>query len=217
VASETSQGWEATRATGGEVVVYQGQPIDAYFHSTCGYRTAEVAEAFKTAVPRPYLRSVSDVNHDGGYFSEASPRFHWREEWDGATLRSILSRTLAPLMNVGGDGLPRITNVEVTRTTPSGRVGELRIVFERGEIRVGGPDVRNVLRPEPERILGSLAFQLDVTKEGGEVTHLVATGVGWGHGVGFCQWGAVGRARAGQDAPTILGAYYPGTKVERIY
>lgn len=217
VAGETPQAWEATRATAGEVVLYQGAPIDAYFHSTCGYRTAEVEEAFKTAVARPYLRSVSDANDLGGYYSGISPRFTWREEWDGARLRSILSRTLAPLMNIGGDGLPRITNIEVTRTTHSGRVGELRIAFERGEVRVSGPDVRSVLRPEPDRILGSLSFQLEVTREGGQVTHLVATGVGWGHGVGFCQWGAVGRARAGQDAPTILGAYYPGTKVERIY
>ncbi len=217
VTGETPQALEAVRATAGEVLLYQGQPIDAYFHSTCGYRTADVDEAFKTAVPRPYLRSVSDASGDGGYYNDISPRFRWREEWDATALRSILSRTLTPLMNVGGDGLPRITNIEVTRTTHSGRVAELRIVFERGEVRVPGPDVRSVLRPEPDRVLGSLAFQLDVTREGGQVTHVVATGVGWGHGVGFCQWGAVGRARAGQDVTTILAAYYPGTKVERIY
>jgi stage II sporulation protein D len=33
----------------------------------------------------------------------------------------------------------------------------------------------------------------------------------------MCQWGAVGRARAGQNYVRILGTYYPGTKVERIY
>ncbi len=217
VASETEQSWEAARATSGLVLTYEGQLIDAYFHSTCGYSTVPVQEAFKTAVARPYLRSVSDAREYGGYFSDVSPRFQWREEWDGASLRSILSTTLAPYMNVGATGLPRITNIQVTGTTHSGRVSELRIAFDQGEVRIPGPDVRNVLRPTPDRMLGSAMFQLDVKIEGGEVTHLVATGVGWGHGVGFCQWGAIGRARAGADAARILAAYFPGTKIERLY
>lgn len=36
-------------------------------------------------------------------------------------------------------------------------------------------------------------------------------GRGWGHGVGMSQYGARGRALAGQDAATILGHYYQGT------
>ena len=36
-------------------------------------------------------------------------------------------------------------------------------------------------------------------------------GRGYGHGVGMSQYGARGRALAGQDAPTILAHYYPGT------
>jgi stage II sporulation protein D len=35
--------------------------------------------------------------------------------------------------------------------------------------------------------------------------------------VGMCQWGAVGRARAGQSYDRILAAYYPGTRLERLY
>jgi stage II sporulation protein D len=36
-------------------------------------------------------------------------------------------------------------------------------------------------------------------------------GRGYGHGVGMSQYGAYGRAVAGQTASTILGHYYPGT------
>ena len=216
-ASETPQAWDAVRATAGTVLRYRGELIDAYFHSTCGYSTAGVEEAFKTAASRPYLRSVSDKSGGGRYYCDISPRFRWREEWDASKLRTILSRTLPAVMNVGGDGLQRITDIEVSRTTPSGRVGELRIVFPRGDVRVPGPDVRNVLRPEPDRPLGSQAFQLYVTREGGQVSRVVAAGAGWGHGVGFCQWGAVGRARAGQSYKAILAAYFPGTSVERLY
>src|SRR5256885_7736531 len=47
--------------------------------------------------------------------------------------------------------------------------------------------------------LSSGAFQLTVTKADGQVARLVAAGAGAGHAVGMCQWGAIGRARAGQD------------------
>jgi len=41
-------------------------------------------------------------------------------------------------------------------------------------------------------------------------------GRGWGHGVGLSQYGARGRALAGQDAATILAHYYPGTAIGLI-
>lgn len=41
-------------------------------------------------------------------------------------------------------------------------------------------------------------------------------GRGAGHGVGLSQYGARGRALAGQDAATILGHYYPGTTLAPI-
>jgi len=219
IVGETAEVWSALRATRGEVLHYRGDLIYAYFHSTCGFSTAGADEAFKAAQSQPYLRPVSDASGSGHYYCELSPRFRWREEWDGAKLRAILSRTLPEMTNTGGGGggLQRITDIEVTRTTASGRVGELRIVFEHGDVRVPGPDVRAVLRPEADQLLGSTSFALSVTKDGGQVSRLVAAGAGWGHGVGFCQWGAVGRARAGQDYRRIVTTYFPGTNVERLY
>ena len=219
VAVETDQAWDAVRRTAGQVLTYDGGVIDAYFHSACGFSTAAVEEAFATARARPYLRPVSDARGDGGghFYCDISPRFRWREEWDGSKLRAILSRTLPTVTPLSGDGLQRITDVTVSRTTRSGRVGELRIVFERGDIRIPGPDVRAVLRPEADRLLSSAAFQLTVTRANGEVTRVVAAGAGSGHAVGVCQWGAIGRARAGQDYRAILNTYFPGTKIEKLY
>src|ERR1051326_1227438 len=217
LAAPPPQAWDAVHRTAGQVLEYDGQIIDAYFHSTCGFSTAGVDEAFATAQTRPYLRPVSDDRGGGHYYCDISPRFRWREEWDGTKLRSILSRTLAGTVPMSGDGLQRITDVTVSRTTRSGRVGELRIVFERGDVRIPGPDVRSVLRPEADRMLASAAFQLTVTKTNGEVSRLIAAGAGSGHAVGMCQWGAIGRARAGQDYREILSTYFPGTKLEKIY
>ena len=217
VSGEAPEVWEAVRSTTGEVVRYDREIIDAFFHSTCGFGTAGVEEAFKAASSRPYLRPVSDASGGGHYYCELSPRFRWREEWDGAKLRAILSRTLPSVMNTGGGGVQRLTDVAVGRTSASGRVAELRVVFEHGDVRVPGPDVRAVLRAETGQPLLSTAFQLSVTKQDGRVERVVAAGAGSGHGVGLCQWGAVGRARAGQDYRRILTTYFPGTGVARLY
>ena len=77
--------------------------------------------------------------------------------------------------------------------------------------------VRDVLRPAPDRYLLSNLFQLYVQRQGGELVKVTAAGAGSGHGVGMCQWGAIGRARAGQDYQRILATYYPGTRLERLY
>ncbi len=46
---------------------------------------------------------------------------------------------------------------------------------------------------------------------------LVLRGGGWGHGVGMCQWGAVGRAMSGQGHREILRAYFAGADVAKVY
>ena len=50
----------------------------------------------------------------------------------------------------------------------------------------------------------------------GYVTHLDVAGRGFGHGVGLCQYGAVGLAKKGQGFQTILESYYPGTRLDRL-
>ena len=41
----------------------------------------------------------------------------------------------------------------------------------------------------------------------------VFRGGGWGHAVGLCQSGAMGRAEAGQDYETIVRAYFEGVYI----
>jgi SpoIID/LytB domain protein len=41
------------------------------------------------------------------------------------------------------------------------------------------------------------------------------SGRGLGHGVGLCQWGAAGMARAGKNFRQILAHYFPGSSVAR--
>ena len=81
--------------------------------------------------------------------------------------------------------------------------GEARAVEVAGELRI-------------RRLLGNLPSAMFVV-DAGAGGALVLRGGGWGHGAGMCQWGAVGRAEAGQGYREILRAYYSGAEVARVY
>jgi stage II sporulation protein D len=71
-----------------------------------------------------------------------------------------------------------------------------------------------VLRTPGGEILNSTYFSVQTeSRRDGSLARLVVKGNGYGHGIGMCQWGAIGRARAGQSARAILATYYPGTTV----
>jgi stage II sporulation protein D len=201
------------QATRGQVLTYQGRPATVFFHSTCGYATASPAEVFRSVTGQPYLRSVSDRRPGGGDYCDISPRYRWRVEWDRATLTATLRRSLPAVLGIDPAAIDAVTDVRVAHTGPSGRPSEIRIRVGRGEIPVYGPDIRAVLRTPAGEPLGGSAFQLSTREDG----TLVAAGAGWGHGVGLCQWGAVGRARAGQSTRAIVLGYFPGASLTRWY
>jgi stage II sporulation protein D len=213
---ETAEGRAAVADTRGQVLTYKGAPIEAFFYSTCGGHTAEGAEVFKGAA-RPYLRSVADQAGDGSVYCSISPRYRWREEWTGDALQSMLQRSLPPVAGVRSEDVRQVTDLRVSRRTRSGRVDQLAIGLGGPEVKVDGPAIRQVLRLASGEPLRSNAFTLVAAGAGQRVTHLTVDGMGAGHGVGFCQWGAVGRARAGQRFQEIVEAYFPGTTLERRY
>ncbi|MEP7227563.1 MAG: SpoIID/LytB domain-containing protein [Gemmatimonadales bacterium] len=217
VAAETAEGRAAVSETRGRVLTYDGALIEAFYFSTCGGRTAEGYEVFRGAV-RPYLRSVSDLNESGTAYCSISPRYRWREEWSGEALRATLQRNLYPASGAAIVPMGAVTDVRVTQRSASGRVEQLSIALGGTEVRVDGhARIRQVLRTANGQLLRSTAFSLIATGAGQKVTNLVVDGAGAGHGVGLCQWGAVGRARAGQGYQQILAAYFPGTRLERRY
>jgi stage II sporulation protein D len=215
-ASETPEGLEAVGLTRGQALTFTGSPIDAFYYSTCGGQTADGVEAFRAA-SRPYLRSFPDVDEHGQAYCRISPRYRWREEWSGDGLRSTLRRTLPATLGVGADRASEVRDVWVAQRTGSGRVGRLGITLPGDHLMVDGRMVRQVLRPASGDLLRSATFTLSASRSGREITRLLAEGSGAGHGVGMCQWGAVGRARAGQEYQHILAAYYPGAVLQRLY
>jgi stage II sporulation protein D len=101
----------------------------------------------------------------------------------------------------------------VESRTPSGRVGTLVIEGTNGETTLRGNAIRYALRVAGGELLNSTYFSVDPSGSRSDGRRFTLRGHGYGHGIGMCQWGAIGRARAGQDAATILQTYYPGTSV----
>lgn len=223
IESEKDEVSDAVRRTSGEILTWRGEPIQALFHSTCGWSTEAAPQVFHNDADTPYLRAVSDRFGRGerDYYCAISPRFRWREEWDAATLSALVAQTLPAAAGRNGGAraatLGRVTDVRVSRTTPTGRVAELTITTTDGRFTVPQGRVREVLRPGSGGQLNSTLLQLHQERRGDELVKVVAAGAGYGHGVGMCQFGAVGRARHGFSYRRILATYYHDTSLESIY
>ncbi|CAN5601343.1 SpoIID/LytB domain-containing protein [soil metagenome] len=208
----------AVQETTGEILTHQGTPIEAYYHSTCAGQTAAIDEVWNER-PRPYLVSVVDVDpRTGQAYDHFSSRFRWTQRWSADSLAQTFARTLADSLPRGAPPLTEVRDLRILERTPSDRVRRLRIDTDAGMVHVGGDRVRWIFLTPEGRILNSSKFELELVRDAsGRVTEVTANGGGWGHGIGMCQVGAMGRARAGQSYRTILLTYYPGTELRKLY
>lgn len=215
-ASELQLARLAVERTRGEILTLGGEPIDAFFSSTCGGHSESSGAVFAGG-PRDYLPARPDLAPNGTAWCAISPAYRWQQRWTGAEIAAILQRTLA------AERLPtaRATDLREVRTldrTASGRISQLELVGSNGRTAVNGSAaIRRVFAPPAGGLLRSADFTIRITRQGGRIERLEADGRGYGHGVGMCQWGAIGRARAGQDYVEILMGYYPGVELRRVY
>jgi stage II sporulation protein D len=214
VAAENAVASQAVEATRGLVLLYAGRIVNAPYHSTCGGTTAASSEVWRSE-DEPYLRQVSDrIPGSERFYCDIAPRFSWTRRLDARTLNAAIAQYLARYANVPSTGAGSVRAVTIASHTLSGRVGTITVSTDRGNFSLRGNDIRYVLRAPGDEILNSTYFSLDQSSASdGSLAQLVIRGFGYGHGVGMCQWGAIGRARAGQDFRTILRAYYPGTSI----
>jgi stage II sporulation protein D (peptidoglycan lytic transglycosylase) len=217
MADEDSVANRAVLETRGEIVTYNGQPILAYYSSTCGGRTAAIEESWPWREPLPYLRSVSDqIPGSDDYYCSTSNRFRWTTTWTRTQLLAALGSTLRSY--VGNRAPRRVDAFDITGRGESGRVNA-RLAVDGRRIALRADSVRWILRTPAGAILNSSRIDSVTTKSArdGSIDALSIHGGGWGHGIGMCQVGALGRARAGQSYDEILRTYYTGTEVTKLY
>jgi stage II sporulation protein D len=212
VGAESEQCNRAIRATAGEVMLYRDSLIYAYYHSTCGGRTASIEDAWNKS-PLGYLRSVDDNNGLAGPFCSASPSFTWEEQWPLPQFTFIVnrySREAFPQNPASGE----VRSLSVDTRFFCGRVKQCSVRTSSGAFVYGGDKIRFVFRRNSAGypILKS-SLITGVSVQSGTV---VIKGRGYGHGVGMCQMGAIGRARAGKKYDEILKAYYTDITIKRV-
>jgi stage II sporulation protein D len=216
VGAETFWGDLAVAATGGWVLSYRGQVVSGPYHSACGGHTAPPSEVWRGGQDG-FLRAVSDTNpRTGRPWCALSPRAQWERRLSAADLAVSIERHARTYTTVPPGAAGSIRDVRVESRTRSGRAGTIVIATGAGDVTLRTNDVRYVLRPVAGELLPSTAFTVAAERNpSGVLQAVVVRGQGNGHGVGMCQWGAIARARAGDDFRTILKAYYPGADITR--
>jgi stage II sporulation protein D len=213
--AETAMADGAVDQTAGLVLLYEGRPVNAPYHAVCGGSTAEPQDVWN-ATGEPYLKRVSDqIPGTTRFYCDQAPRFRWTRTFDGEELRFAMNRYLHALPGAAAS-VGRVRAVTVSNVTPAGRVSTLTVETDRRTVTLRGNEMRDALRSPSGEMLNSTYFSLDAEQGQEGVQRLTLHGGGYGHGVGMCQSGAIGRARAGQDFRTILMTYYPGTVVGAI-
>jgi len=173
----------AVNSTMGEILSYNGKPIEAFYHSTSVGRTELPENVFGKAYP--YLRSV-----------EASGRLSPSAFWNKRL----------PLSEVASArGVKTLTGIKVGTMTSTGRVGDVILITSDGEQTIKANDLRKLIGWDK---LPSTDFSVYVENE-----EAVFDGKGWGHGVGLCQWTALEMALDGKSYKEILAHFYPGAEI----
>lgn len=176
---ETPATTAAVRSTQGTILQFEGEPLQALFHSTCAGHTS--ANQFIFAPPaRPYLQGVECTWCHESPFYKPQTRY----------------LSLSDLARVFDS-----YDLEVLTQDPYGRPGKIRV----GSRRLSGQDFWLTLGQHLGwGLLPSNRYHLRRTSDGYTVEFR-----GAGHGVGVCQWGVRGQALAGYSLDRILKYYYP--------
>jgi SpoIID/LytB domain protein len=214
----------AVDQTRGLALTYQGDPIHAVFSSNCGGISQSGSQAGWGDVA--YWKSVDDTreglrpvspwalsewlrNYPDLYCQASSCVWMPEYRWWRVVPAEEMGRRVARKRHIG-----RIRQIRILKRNATGRVRKVQIVGTNGVL---------VLTKEHEirRYLGmgllrSDMFTIHRLVENGKTKTFIIAGGGWGHGVGFCQSGAAGRAEDGKPFEEILGHYFPGTKVKKV-
>ena len=226
ISEETENIRKACEQTLGFVLLANDDIVNGVYHNVCGGVTA-AAEDVWDGDPEPGLKPVFDtlaggtpqlasesaaasfIEGDGskcfcypgnpGYASYAKKYFRWTKTIDASKVGSLA-------------GVGTLTDIRVTQRQPSGRVRKLTITGTNGSKTIDKElPIRNMFD------LWSGLFVLKVEENGGRISSVTFVGAGNGHGVGMCQHGAREIARRGGTFDQILGHYYPGVVLQRIY
>lgn len=226
ISQETAATNAAVDATRGEGLFSpEGRLVDSVYSAVCGGHT-EDNDVVWGGPPNPSLRGKPDlIGPSAGYPTPANlaaflaadlpsadrlstfaqpSKYRWERRFTAAEVNQLTAS-----LDVGP-----VQAISVVERGVSGRARLLTIAGERGATQIRGElNIRKLFG-----MLNSAMFLVTPERDGsGAIIAWSFRGGGWGHGVGMCQTGAIGRAEAGQDYRAILRHYFNGAAPARIY
>ena len=138
----------------------------------------------------------------------ASDRLSYAATWKTTLTRASVAEKLRDL---AGD-IGTFMDIQPSRLGFSGRAVQIQAVGSRKTAVLNGYRVRGALGLRDTLFTMTREFNAD-----GVVTSFTFSGRGYGHGVGLCQTGAYGMAKAGKSYTEILKTYYTGVDIKKAY
>ena len=181
---------KAVNTTKGKVITYNGDVIDAFFHSNSGGIT-EIPVNVWGGTNFPYLQSVQTSGEEG--YSQYSSEVTLTQE-------ELINKIRAKHSDFNID-ISQQDSVKILEYTEAGRVKNIQI----GNLKLSGVEVRSLLG------LKSTNFKIEINN--GKVTFIVT---GYGHGVGMSQTGADSMAKQGSNYEEIIKHFYTGVEITEI-
>lgn len=178
---------KAVNTTKGKVITYNGDVIDAFFHSNSGGIT-EIPVNVWGGTNFPYLQSVQTSGEEG--YSQYSSEVTLTQE-------ELINKIRAKHSDFNID-ISQQDSVKILEHTEAGRVKNIQI----GNLKLSGVEVRSLLG------LKSTNFKIEINN--GKVTFIVT---GYGHGVGMSQTGADSMAKQGSNYEEIIKHFYTGVEI----
>ncbi|UCD15030.1 MAG: SpoIID/LytB domain-containing protein [Candidatus Omnitrophota bacterium] len=214
--AESPKTTQAVKDTRGQIIVYNGKPIEAFYHANCG--GCLCSDVFGA---RDYLVNKLDWqgHHDLSNFSPFQEEewfyerkeafcesgrgsFRWQRVYDEQDFNLAFGFTLSSLKYIllldKGDCF---------------HYSKVAIAASQELILDQGLKIRNYFDK-----LRSSAFKLEEKFSLSDQRQmLLFWGAGFGHGTGLCQEGAIKQAKEGYSYKEILRHYYPSTQVKAVY
>ncbi|MDK2970683.1 MAG: stage sporulation protein [Candidatus Sumerlaeota bacterium] len=234
IASRSAATDQAIRETRGLAMFHDGEPIAAYYASNCGGYSENIENVWpERSGPAEQWSGNPDYEGIGVDLTREENMIAWIEvpspsycnpetvpelpEWTHKHHRwekRVTNEELAGFLAAKGHDIGAVTAIVPGQRGVSGRLIDVTFVGEKGDATITGElNIRRVFDPP----LKSAAFIVSTEGPAAKPAAFVFRGAGWGHGVGMCQTGAIGRALKGQTFDTILKHYYRGVEIEPGY
>lgn len=191
IKNETKKGVRAVLETAGLVLTYRNRPILSFFTASTGWYIDDPKYIFGTGYP--YMRAKPDP------YSAKEKMGRWTKK---ITLNEIESYLRRKGVNIG-----TIYSISPYKTTPGGRVVKVKINHS------GGTKVlRTYTTVRRAAKLYDILFSIQQVGNS-----IVFKGGGFGHGVGYSQWGGKALGEAGKRFDEILNFYYEGSVIKKMW